>query len=717
MAAAPDYIPTTDFSDDELNNAGGRSTVRTANLDAELANVSTAHNALNANVQLNQRDDGEIRDQRVKLHTLAPEVAKLVTLLSGTLRGAWVTATAYAIKDVVTQGGNTYACVTAHTSGVFATDLAAVRWILIQLGAATAASGVPFSPTGTIAATNVQSAIDESDTEVRALIAAEVSARAQITTDLLDGSSTSKGTGMIAWLRNATGAVVTTLYRLLNWRSYNVMEFMTDAQRADVEAGTLTLDVSGAINAAITAAGNGGAIELPNFPMLCTSPILAENKRGLTIRGRKGQYGFGGSRLVGKHTGKAALSMVGSLYSRLEGFTIEGDSSSRPKGGLLFGRSSSASAGNHSCTDVNVQGYFQEIGVAIIASEENSFENCYFVPNAARVAGVLISPADGQTLNGAAVTFGGLTASSMECNNFKGGAIGNGDNTAGTTALYIDCNAATGHHNFKGVFITKNGGDSFVTIRLGAIDGAGTEFPIGFDNVIGESGASDPTNGIHFIAGGTYIMSGFRAENVRWQTPSTNNILCDGGGSVYMIGPKITHPYKAANRKATVLHRVDGGELSLLAESAVTINQLVASKLICNPVPTITINTSNEVKNLSGTVFEIPPITKALVQKRTAPTYGANVVIDASLGNQFDVSVSNGTAFQVNSPTNSVDGQRITIKLQNNSGGAMGAVTWGASYKLAAWTSPATGFSRSIDFRFNGSNWVEITRTTVDVPN
>jgi hypothetical protein len=43
---------------------------------------------------------------------------------------AWVTGTAYAIGDFVTQGGNTYRCDVAHVAGVFAADLAALKWIL-----------------------------------------------------------------------------------------------------------------------------------------------------------------------------------------------------------------------------------------------------------------------------------------------------------------------------------------------------------------------------------------------------------------------------------------------------------------------------------------------------------------------------------------------------------------------------------------------------------
>ena len=43
-------------------------------------------------------------------------------------RGAWSTATDYAINDVVSYGGNTYIVLIGHTSGTFATDLAAGKW-------------------------------------------------------------------------------------------------------------------------------------------------------------------------------------------------------------------------------------------------------------------------------------------------------------------------------------------------------------------------------------------------------------------------------------------------------------------------------------------------------------------------------------------------------------------------------------------------------------
>lgn len=48
-------------------------------------------------------------------------------------RGAWVTATDYAVKDVVVSGGVSYVAPIAHTSGAtFAADLAAGKWVVHQ---------------------------------------------------------------------------------------------------------------------------------------------------------------------------------------------------------------------------------------------------------------------------------------------------------------------------------------------------------------------------------------------------------------------------------------------------------------------------------------------------------------------------------------------------------------------------------------------------------
>jgi len=102
---------------------------------------------------------------------------------------------------------------------------------------------------------------------------------------------------------------------------------------------------------------------------------------------------------------------------------------------------------------------------------------------------------------------------------------------------------------------------------------------------------------------------------------------------------------------------------------------------------------------------------------RTAPVYGTTVTIDASLGNSFDITATNGTGFTISSPTNSYDGEIINITILNTSGGALGAITWGGNYKMSTWTSPATGNNRSITFKCNGTYWYELSRAAADVPN
>lgn len=74
--------------------------------------------------------------------------------LSFNNRGNWATGTGYAIQDLVIQGSIAYICLIAHTSGVFATDLANGDWAIYQgatkseLGASTGAALIGFIQAG-----------------------------------------------------------------------------------------------------------------------------------------------------------------------------------------------------------------------------------------------------------------------------------------------------------------------------------------------------------------------------------------------------------------------------------------------------------------------------------------------------------------------------------------------------------------------------------------
>lgn len=166
MAQPPSYTKSTSFAQDERDNAGGRSTVRTDRLDAELSAVATTLAATLANLALLQRDDGKIRDGIVELfHLSAATRLALQTIVVP--RGLWATLVVYAVGDLIDRSGASYMCSVAHTAGVFDTDYAAGRWQIF--GAVANAGALPFTPPATMTAVNVQAAIEEVNTRARTL--------------------------------------------------------------------------------------------------------------------------------------------------------------------------------------------------------------------------------------------------------------------------------------------------------------------------------------------------------------------------------------------------------------------------------------------------------------------------------------------------------------------------------------------------------------------
>ncbi len=108
---------------------------------------------------------------------------------------------------------------------------------------------------------------------------------------------------------------------------------------------------------------------------------------------------------------------------------------------------------------------------------------------------------------------------------------------------------------------------------------------------------------------------------------------------------------------------------------------------------------------------------KTLVTTLVTDSYSASITIDATAGNAHTITVTNGTAFTINAPTTPATGQWLEITIRNTSGGAVGTITWNAVFKMATFTTPATGNSRTIGFRYDGTNWVERYKTPADVPN
>jgi len=100
-----------------------------AQVAADFAEHKTSIDEVVEFLQVSHRSDGLLQSGVVDPQSLSTAT---VALIGGwTPRGTWVTATAYAASDVVeypAASGNAYVCVTAHTSGTFATDRAADMW-------------------------------------------------------------------------------------------------------------------------------------------------------------------------------------------------------------------------------------------------------------------------------------------------------------------------------------------------------------------------------------------------------------------------------------------------------------------------------------------------------------------------------------------------------------------------------------------------------------
>jgi len=540
---------------------------------------------------------------------------------------------------------------------------------------------------------------------------------------ILAAFAASSGSSLVGYILNKTNAVATTVQTKLR-QTISVFDFMTAAQIADVQAGTLSIDVSTPINNAILAIGNGQSLYFPAGNYKVLSPILCENVRGIKLYGDPGQLSTSGSRIIAYHTGKCTLSLIGSLNCVIESLSIEADTSARPKVGLILGRSSAASAGGHTFISMTVTGYYQYFGVYNIASEENTFVSCYLVPYTAIYGGLYM--AQGESV----ITIGGLTGSSMTANTFIGGVIGNVDGTAGSASIYLDCGAAFGHISFFNNYMTQKAGSAWIYIRLGVQDGLSTDFPISFYNVVGEYNTTRPNNSIRInngYSGRATSLSGLTIINAAFQTPIANTILCNyadesiptPSNGVELISANISTPYSSSSTAPSTFQLVQRSNLHMNTESTVTFYSLKSSYVETNAPPVISVDLGgNVLLDNAGTTYQIPAFTKRIALKRTIPTYGASISIDAFLGNEFDINVTNGTAFTITNPVNSVDGQRISIKIRNASGGAMGAITWGGAFLYSAWTNPANGFSRTIDFVYNGTTaWVEASRTPADVPN
>jgi hypothetical protein len=167
-----------------------------------------------------------------------------------------------------------------------------------------------------------------------------------------------------------------------------------------------------------------------------------------------------------------------------------------------------------------------------------------------------------------------------------------------------------------------------------------------------------------------------------------------------------------------------GNRFSSLAtlDQAFLLNGADAS-LLLNRLDSTTITQeftgSAHVISLGAATLASPGRMGGVLQRVVGLTYGTTVNTNAMVANTFELQVTDGVAFTIANPTNApVIGQRIMYDIWNNSGGAMGVITWASEFKLAgAFTNPADGQRRRIEFERRSGAWREVFRTDADQAN
>lgn len=158
MAQPPVFERSTSFANYQAANPSAP--LPGASLDAELNNIKETLDALVANIARIQRDDGDLGNETVGIEQLKADLN-----IGFNQPTAWATGVTYAaLEDSVFFAGVFYRCLVDHTSGVFATDLAAEKWEeiadLTSVPLATAAQ-IGSDATGDLTSTNVQDALAE----------------------------------------------------------------------------------------------------------------------------------------------------------------------------------------------------------------------------------------------------------------------------------------------------------------------------------------------------------------------------------------------------------------------------------------------------------------------------------------------------------------------------------------------------------------------------
>ena len=284
-------------------------------------------------------------------------------------------------------------------------------------------------------------------------------------------------------------------YSMISGAVVNVLDFGAVGDGRDS-----TDAIQAAINS-INVTNGGGVVFFPKGVYKTTSMLtIPWTGAAVTLQGTGGgdQSGNGGATVIlGAHAQDAILSLQGSVSVVINDMTFKGQvAATFPKTGIIQGRNGAGSAGWHTFNRVYISGKFSVAALYNVASEGNSYYDCFFnVDASSTVTKVLyLSGTDSGGLNPVTP----LTGSTLLGADFYNCQFYTAVTSSSNSCILINGSISVGAISFHGGYLVQSNGN-FVEIVTGLSDGKDTFGGISFIGMGAEvpGGVGTPLSGFY----------------------------------------------------------------------------------------------------------------------------------------------------------------------------------------------------------------------------
>jgi len=258
VSQPPTYSRAYNFSDYQATNPS--TPVPGNKLDEEFSRIKAVIDAIRANLALVQRDDTAIANESIGYDQLKAELDGF----GFNPPSEWATSTNYVVRDTVFHDSGFYRCLVSHTSGTFATDLAAEKWALIaDFTAATsdAETAKTAAEAAQAAAEAAQAAAETAETNAAASASAASTSATNAATSATNAatSATNASTSATAAAASATAAATSETNAGTAETAAETAQTAAETAQAAAEAAQAAAEAAAAgVNLPSIVAGDAG---------------------------------------------------------------------------------------------------------------------------------------------------------------------------------------------------------------------------------------------------------------------------------------------------------------------------------------------------------------------------------------------------------------------------------------------------------------------------